>query len=141
MGSSWVSAKNMIARINICDVLLKFNEIKPFLKCLIMGNEKRIMYNNQKWIKGESSQAFPKPGLTPKKVILCVCGGIGWELSTMNCFRQVKQFIIYCEKLVWSHQATKRKQPKFNNREGVIFYHGNAHPHTLITHKKLGELG
>jgi len=35
-----LSVRNMIDRINICDMLLKRNEIDPFLKRMIIGDEK-----------------------------------------------------------------------------------------------------
>ncbi|XP_032679751.1 histone-lysine N-methyltransferase SETMAR-like [Odontomachus brunneus] len=41
-----LSIKNMIDRINICDTLLKRNEIEPFLKRMITG-EKWITYDNR----------------------------------------------------------------------------------------------
>ncbi|KAG5316059.1 SETMR methyltransferase, partial [Pseudoatta argentina] len=79
-----LSVKNMIDRINICDTLLKRNEIEPFLK-RITGDEIRITYDNRtlkrSWIK-EGKKAQAKPGLT-KKVMLCVCGGIERESFTM----------------------------------------------------------
>ena len=37
-------------RINICDTLLKRNEIEPFLKRMITNDEKWITYDNQKKI-------------------------------------------------------------------------------------------
>ncbi|XP_011053166.1 PREDICTED: histone-lysine N-methyltransferase SETMAR-like [Acromyrmex echinatior] len=82
-----LSVKNMIDRINICDTLLKRNEIEPFLKRMITGDEKWITYDNRtrkrSWIKeGEKAQAIAKPGLTTKKVMLCV----GRE-SFMSCYR------------------------------------------------------
>ena len=63
-------------RINICDTLLKRNEIEPFLKRMITGDEKWITYDNptrkRSWIKkGEKAQAIAKPGLM-KKVVLYV---------------------------------------------------------------------
>jgi len=69
----------MIDRINICDMLLKRNEIEPFLKRMITGDEKWITYDNstrkRSWIKkGEKAQAIAKPELTRKKVMLCVMG-------------------------------------------------------------------
>jgi len=73
----WVAHKlnvrNMMDRINICDTLLKRNEIEPFLKRMITGDEKWITYNNpirkRSWIKKrEKAQAIAKPGLTRKKV-------------------------------------------------------------------------
>ncbi|KAG5305564.1 SETMR methyltransferase, partial [Acromyrmex insinuator] len=41
-----LSVKNMMNRINICDTLLKQNEIEPFLKRMITGDEKWITYDN-----------------------------------------------------------------------------------------------
>jgi len=35
-----LSVRNMMDRINICDTLLKRNEIEPFLKRMITGDEK-----------------------------------------------------------------------------------------------------
>ncbi|KAG5324191.1 SETMR methyltransferase, partial [Acromyrmex heyeri] len=41
------SVKNIMDRINICDTLLKRNEIEPFLKRMITGDEKWITYDNR----------------------------------------------------------------------------------------------
>ena len=41
-----LSIRNMMNRINICDTLLKRNEIEPFLKRMITGDEKWITYDN-----------------------------------------------------------------------------------------------
>ena len=62
-------------RINICDTLLKRNEIEPFLKRMI--TEKWITYDNptrkKSWTKkGEKAQVIAKSGLTRKKVMLCM---------------------------------------------------------------------
>jgi len=57
---------------------------------MITDDEKWITYNptrKRSWIKkGEKAQAIAKPGLTKKKVILClcVCGGTGRESFTMS---------------------------------------------------------
>jgi len=70
-----LSVRNMMDRINICDTLLKRNEIEPFLKRMITDDEKWIDNPTRKrlWIKkGEKEQAIAKPGLTRKKVMLCV---------------------------------------------------------------------
>jgi len=58
-------------------MLLKWNEIEPFLKRMITGDEKWITYDNptkkRAWIKkGEKAHAIAKPGLTRKKVMLYV---------------------------------------------------------------------
>ena len=43
-----LNVRNMMDRINICDTLLKWNEIKPFMKRMeeITGDEKWITYDN-----------------------------------------------------------------------------------------------
>ena len=92
-----LSVRNMMDRINICDTLLKRNEIEPFLKRMTTGDEKWITYNNptrkKSWIKkGEKAQAIAKPGLTRKKV-MCVCDETGRESFTMSCYRPIKQLI------------------------------------------------
>ena len=40
-----LSVKNLIERINICNAVLKRNEIKHYV---ITGNEKQTLYNNRK---------------------------------------------------------------------------------------------
>ena len=96
----------MMDRINICDTetetetetLQKQNEIEPFLKRMITGDEKWITYDNptrkrKSWIKkGEKAQAIAKPGLTRKKVMLCVW--TGRESFTMSCYCPIKQLIL-----------------------------------------------
>jgi len=56
-------------------VILKRNEIEPFLKRMITDDEKWITYDNptrkRSWIK-KGEKAIAKPGLTRKKVMLCV---------------------------------------------------------------------
>ena len=37
-----LSVENKMDRLNICDTLLKRNEIKPFLKRIITGDEKWV---------------------------------------------------------------------------------------------------
>ncbi|MCP6497724.1 hypothetical protein NL476_27565, partial [Klebsiella pneumoniae] len=79
-----LTQKNLLDRINVCDMLLKRNELDPFLKRTVTGDEKWITYDNIKrkrsWSKaGESSRTVAKPGLTARKVLLCVrwdCKGI-----------------------------------------------------------------
>jgi len=61
-----LSVRNMMDRINICDTLLKRNEIESFLKRIITGDEKWITYDNptrkRSWIKKrEKAQAIAKP--------------------------------------------------------------------------------
>ena len=41
-----LTEKNLMDRISICDSLYKRNEETPFLKQIVMGDEKWIIYNN-----------------------------------------------------------------------------------------------
>lgn len=64
-----LSTKNLLDRISICQSLLKRNEIDPFLKRLITGDEKWIRYESvarkRSWMKKDDArQTIPKPGLT-----------------------------------------------------------------------------
>ncbi|XP_018346915.1 PREDICTED: histone-lysine N-methyltransferase SETMAR-like [Trachymyrmex septentrionalis] len=67
-----LTEKNRIDRISISDLLYKRNEYDPFLKRIIIGDEKWIIYNNverkRSWSKrGEPPSTTPKAGLHPKK--------------------------------------------------------------------------
>jgi len=69
--------KNLMDRISICDSLYKRNEETPFLKQVMTGDEKWIIYNNierkRSWGKrNELPLAILKAGLHSKKVMLCV---------------------------------------------------------------------
>ena len=78
-------------RISICDSLYKRNE-KTFLKQVVTGDEKWIIYNNverkKSWKKrNEPPLATSKTGLHPKKVMLCVWdwkGILYYELLSNN---------------------------------------------------------
>ena len=71
-----LSAKNLLDHISACDFLLKRNENILFLKQIVTGNEKWILYNNverrRSWGKrNEPPPTTPKAGLHPKKV-MCI---------------------------------------------------------------------
>ena len=92
-------------RINICDALLKLNEIEPLLKRVITANEQRITYGNRKrkrsWLRiGKPSQAFAKRELEPNNVMLCVWwdwkGIIHHELLPVG---QTIDSQVYCRQL------------------------------------------
>jgi len=74
-----LSDKNLMDRISICDLLLKRNENYPFLKWMITGDEKWIVYNNvqrkRSWGKKDKPpQTIPKQNIHAKKVMLCLVG-------------------------------------------------------------------
>ncbi|XP_025157458.1 histone-lysine N-methyltransferase SETMAR-like [Harpegnathos saltator] len=72
-----LTQKNLLDRIHACDSLLKRNEIDPFFKRMVTGDEKWVTYENNRrkrsWSKrGEPVQTIAKPGLTANKILLCV---------------------------------------------------------------------
>ena len=72
-----LSKKNLLDYISACDSLLKHNENVLFLKQIVTGNEKWILYDNVEWKKlwgkrNEPLPTTPKAGVHPKKVILCI---------------------------------------------------------------------
>jgi len=72
-----LTQKNIFGRIDACESLLNRNKIEPFLKRMVIGDEKWITYDNirrkRSWSKsGEAAQTVAKPGLTARKVLLCV---------------------------------------------------------------------
>lgn len=143
-----LSQKNLIDRITISETLLKRNDMDPFLKQIITGDEKWIRYDNiqrkRSWSKaGNLPQTTSKPGLTKNKVMLSVWwdykGIVYYELLNNG---QTINSELYCQQLTRLNEALKEKRPKLVNRKGVVFHHDNARPHTsLMTRNKLTELG
>jgi len=118
-----LTVKNLMDRISICESLLKRNEIEPFLKRLITGDEKWITYDNnvrkRSWSKqGEASQTVAKPGLTSRKVMLCVWwdwkGIVHYELLPPG---QTIDSNLYCQQLERLRQAIEKKRPELINRK------------------------
>ncbi|XP_025158757.1 histone-lysine N-methyltransferase SETMAR-like [Harpegnathos saltator] len=142
-----LTEKNLMDRISICDSLYKRNEGTPFLKQIVTGDEKWIIYNNvdrkRSWGKrNEPLLATPKAGLHPKKVMLCVWwdwkGILYYKLLPNNEINSEK----YCSQLDELKTAIEQKRPEIANRKGVVFHQDNARPHvSLITRQKLLELG
>ncbi|GFV88726.1 histone-lysine N-methyltransferase SETMAR [Trichonephila clavipes] len=76
-GPHKLATKNMMGQISICEALSKRNEIDPFLKRMVTGDEKWAAYYNivlkRSWSKcGEAAEAVAKPGLTARMVLLCI---------------------------------------------------------------------
>nr|AAP51086.1 transposase [Forficula auricularia] len=139
---------HLTQRINSCDLLKKRNENDPFLKRLITGDEKWVVYNNIKrkrsWSRpGEPAQTTSKAGIHQKKVLLSVWwdykGIVYFELLPPN--RTINS-VVYIEQLTKLNNAVEEKRAELTNRKGVVFHHDNARPHTsLVTRQKLLELG
>ncbi|GFW74260.1 histone-lysine N-methyltransferase SETMAR [Trichonephila clavipes] len=72
-----LTPKDIMDRIAICKALAKRDEINPFLKRIVTGDEKWVTYDNivrkRSWSKcGEAAQTVAKPGLTARKILLCI---------------------------------------------------------------------
>jgi len=100
-----LSADNLLQRISICTSLLARQEVDPFLKRIITGDEKWVLYLNverkNQWLSpGQTPIPTAKSGLHPKKVMLCVWwdmeGVVYFELLDMN---QTITAEVYCEQL------------------------------------------
>lgn len=139
---------HLVKRIDICDSLLKREQSDPFLKRLITGDEKWIVYNNVKrrrsWTKrGEPAKTIPKAEIHQKKVMLSVWwdfkGIVFFELLPMNKTINSDRYCGQLEKLAHSIQ---QERPELANQKGVVIQHDNARPHTsLTTRQKLLSLG
>ena len=128
-------------------MLKKHNENDPFLKRLITGDEKWVVYNikrKRSWSRPrEPAQTTSKAGIHQKKVLLSVWwdykGIVYFELLPPN--RMINS-VVYIEQLTKLNNAVKEKRPELTNRKGVVFHHDNVRPHiSLVTRQKLLELG
>ena len=100
-----LSEKNLLDHISACDSLLKDNKNTPFLKQIVMSDEKWILYNNVEWKRSwgkrnEPTPTTPKAGFHPNKVILCIWwdwkGVLYYELLPEN---QTINSNKYCSRL------------------------------------------
>lgn len=138
----------LINRMNMCDTNLKRNEAEPFLKRIITGDEKWIVYKNVKrkrsWCDlNEPPKTIAKADIHQKKVMLSIWwdykGVIFFELLPRN---QSINSEVYCRQLDDLNTALAEKRPELINRKGVVFHHDNARPHSsLVTRQKLLKLG
>ena len=117
------------------------NKIDPFLKWMVTGGEKWVTYDNVKrkrsWSKsGEAAQMVAKPGLTARKVLLCVW----WDWQRI--VNQTLNLDLYCQQLYRLNTALMQKRPSLINRGRIVFHQDSARPHaSLVTRQKLRELG
>jgi histone-lysine N-methyltransferase SETMAR len=116
----------------ICESLLKLNSLEPFLKWVVTGDEKWVVYNNirrkRSWCDpGESSQSVAKADLHPKKVMLSVWwdwrGVLYFELLPCGQTIDAKK---YCAQLENLKRAGTEKRPELANRKDVVFHHDNT---------------
>ena len=124
-----LSKKNLLDHISTCGSLLKRNENVPFLKQIVTGDEKWILYNNVEWKRSWGKQneppprTTPKAGLHPKKVMLCICwhwkGALYYELLPVN---QTINSNKYWSQLDQLKAALNEKCPEWVNRKCIIFH-------------------
>ncbi|XP_012240641.1 histone-lysine N-methyltransferase SETMAR-like [Bombus impatiens] len=146
----WVSHSlkeiRSMQRISICDSLLKRNEIDPFLKRLITGDQKWIVYNNvngkRSWLmQDEPAQTTPKAEIHQEKIM----PSVWWDYKGIQYFEflprnQTINSNVYVQQLVKLSDTLQEKRPKLANSKGIVFQHYNAKLHTsLVTRHKLLE--
>jgi len=129
-------------RVDACMELLTSHRTYEWLRNLVTGDEKWVLYVNhtrkRQWLEvGQSGIATPKDDLHPKKVMLSVWwsvrGIIHWELLPTGSTITAD---LYCQQLDRVAAELQEKQDK------VYFLHDNARPHVAkSTREKLLELG
>ena len=143
-----LSKKNLLDHNSPCVSLLKRNEKVLFLKQIVIGDEKWILYNNVEWKRSWSKRnepppTTPKAGLHPKKVMLCIWWD--WKLVLYYELLLENQMINsnkYCSQLDQLKAALNEKHLELVNRKRKIFHQDNARPHvSLMTKQKLLQLG
>ncbi|GFX53184.1 mariner Mos1 transposase [Trichonephila clavipes] len=93
--------------------------------------------------RGEAAQTVAKPGLTARKVLLCIWwdwkGIIYYELLPYD---QTLNSDIYCQQLDRLKLAIEQKRPELTNRRSVAFHQDKIRSQTsVVTFQKLWELG
>ena len=142
----WVhelSRKNLLDHSSSCDSLLMCNGNAPFLKQIVMCNEKWILYNNVEWKRSQSKRNDPPPtteGQSSSKeddVVYIV----ELEGSPLLWAPSVKPN--NPNKYSSQMKAVLNKNcPELVNRKCIIFNQDNARRHVyLIIRQKLLQLG
>ena len=129
-------------RISICNSLLKRNETDPFLKRIITGDEKWVVYGNFvrkiSWSKrDEPAQSTSEANIYQKKVMLSVW----WEFKDIVSFEllprnQTINSNVYCRQLMKLEKEMKEKRPELATRKGVIFHQDNAKTTYIFDHSQ-----
>ncbi|GFW89921.1 putative DD34D transposase [Trichonephila clavipes] len=83
--------------------------------------------------RGEAAPTLAKPGLTARKVPLCIWwnrkGIVYYELLPYD---QTLNSDLYCQQLDRLKLAIDQKWPESANRRGVVFLEDNARPHSSV---------
>jgi histone-lysine N-methyltransferase SETMAR len=115
------------------------------LDLVLTEDEKWVLYVNvvrrKEWVpRGERATPTARPGLHPKKVLLCMWwdteGVVHWELLPQG---QTITAEVYCRQL---DRVAETLAEKRSHRQQHIFLHDNARPHTArLTQRELAQLG
>ena len=120
---------------------------QSFLKRLITGNEKRVLYSNvnrkRSWSKpGESAQVACKRHNHQKCYVISLMGLQGTIYYETLPVNQTINSGVYIQQLIKVNNAIKKNRSELTNRKQIVFQHDNARSHTsLITRKKILEFG
>jgi len=142
-----LSEMNKDQRRTICTSLLCRQRSDPFLTRIVTGDEKWVLYNNNKrtrqWLSpNQVPVPCPKPSLSLKKVLLCVW----WDCRGVIHFELLKPgetvtADLYCQQLDRVCNKLFEKRPVLINRKSVVLQHDNARPHVArLTQEKIKEL-
>ncbi|GFU13520.1 histone-lysine N-methyltransferase SETMAR [Trichonephila clavipes] len=88
-----LSEENIANRSTTCNLLLQRYNTEPFFDRLITADEKWVLYDNPKhkrqWLSLKPPRRIAKPGLHPKKALLCVWW-VFMEPSILKCLNLEK---------------------------------------------------
>lgn len=142
-----LTASQLNQRVALCSSLKSRLATEPFLGRIITSDEKWVLYNHiqrkRQWLApNEKGESIPKPGLHPKKVMLCVWwdmkGVVYHEVLNQNETVNAEK---YCRQLEALHKNLQKKRPSLVNRKGVLLLHDNARPHIArVTQEKIMAL-
>ncbi|GFV40814.1 putative DD34D transposase [Trichonephila clavipes] len=128
----------MMDRIPICDKLTKQNEIEPFLKRMVTGDEKGVTYDNigrkRSWSKcDEAVQTVAKPELAVRK-FYCVFGNVSLIFDYNNARSILYAFLVLFLILPQHLAAVLTKRPFPVEKEWRL--NGQA-----VSHGKVSQIG
>ena len=132
-------------RVTICNNLLLRRCSTEWLKHIMTGDEKWLLYFNQtckrQWVlKGETPESKVKPDMKKKKAIFSVWWdyeGIIYRELVPHGTTMTATF--YCSQIDHLQEALQEKRPE---KDKILLLHDNASPHTVkVTRKKLQQLG
>lgn len=133
--------------MDACTTLLTRHKNQPILHRIVTSDEKWIIYDNvrrkKQWLsKKEVPVPTPKPGLTLRKVLLCVW----WDIRGIIHYELLKPgntvtAAVYCEQLERMNEKLKTKRPLLVEKKEILLLHDNARPHkATMSRQKISEL-